>query len=86
MEERDLVIIPESEMMLTTMDNPFNPKTDYDKWRNWDIRNGYNTEEYLDRVSNIPPDLDDDEKISSLILDAMLSIVEHDMTGMYKII
>ena len=86
MEDRDLIIIPDAEMMLTTLDNPFNPKTDYDKWRNWDIKNGYNTEEYLDRVSNIPPDLDDDNEISSLILDAMMSIVEHDMTGMYKII
>lgn len=86
MEDRDLIIIPDAEMMLTTLDNPFNPKTDYDKWRNWDISNGYNTEEYLDRVSNIPPDLDDDNEVSSLILDAMMSIVEHDMTGMYKII
>lgn len=86
MDDRDLIIIPDAEMMLTTLDNPFNPKTDYDKWRNWDISNGYNTEEYLDRVSNIPPDLDDDNEVSSLILDAMMSIVEHDMTGMYKII
>ena len=86
MEDNELIIIPDAEMMLTTLDNPFNPKTDFDKWRNWDISNGYNTEEYLDRVSNIPPDLDDDNEVSSLILDAMMSIVEHDMTGMYKII
>lgn len=86
MEDRDLIIIPDAEMMLTTLDNPFNPKTDYDKWRNWDISNDYNTEAYLDRVANIPPDMDDDDEVSSLILDAMMSIVEHDMTGMYKII
>ena len=86
MEDNELIIIPDAEMMLTTLDNPFNPKKDYDKWRNWDISNGYNTEEYLDRVSDIPPNLDDDDEVSSLILDAMMSIVEHDMTGMYKII
>ena len=86
MNNEELIIVPDAEMMLTTLDNPYNPKTDYDKWRNWDISNDYNTEAYLDRVANIPPDMDDDEIVSGLILDAMLSIVEHDMTGMYKIV
>jgi hypothetical protein len=36
--------------MLTTVDNPFNPFTQFDEWRVWDERTGYNTLSYLGRV------------------------------------
>nr|DAR66127.1 MAG TPA: hypothetical protein [Caudoviricetes sp.] len=34
--------------MLTTEDNPFNPWTQYELWRRWDIDHGYNLESYID--------------------------------------
>ena len=39
-----------AEIAITTTDNPYNPLTDYDRWRNYDIQKGYGTEEYLARV------------------------------------
>ena len=39
-----------TEVAITTTDNPYNPLTDYDRWRNYDIQKGYGTEEYLARV------------------------------------
>ena len=27
--------------MITTVDNPFNPREDYLQWNQWDIDNGY---------------------------------------------
>lgn len=32
---------------VTTIDNPFNPIDDYDRWLSYDIAKGYNTSNYL---------------------------------------
>lgn len=85
-EGKELIEIPDNELMLTTLDNPYNPKKDYDKWRKFDIDNNYFTEEYLDRVAEIPPDLEDEYEIDQLLTDAMLSILEDDVIGTYKLI
>lgn len=52
-------------LVLTTKDNPFNPKTQYENWKAWDEQKGYYTEAYLARVANIPldADLEDDALI-----------------------
>lgn len=36
--------------MLTTIDNPFDPFTQFDEWRAYDEQKGYNTCSYLARV------------------------------------
>lgn len=76
------------DLVLTTIDNPYNPKEDYDNWRRWDIENGYHTEEYLARMMDVPLDVDmDDEVTLSLIADrAMQEIIEHDMAQIYKLV
>ena len=38
------------ECMLTTFDNPWNPFEDFDKWLAFDMNQGYNTLQYLDRL------------------------------------
>lgn len=38
------------DVMLTTVDNPFNPFKDFDKWYAFDTRKGYNTLAYIDRL------------------------------------
>lgn len=86
MKLEDLIEIPDNEVVLTTMDNPFNPKVDYYKWRNWDISNGYNTEELLAKVANIPDEVDDEVTITKLTLEAMLSILEDDFMNIYKLV
>lgn len=82
----ELIDIPDDEVMLTTMDNPFNPKEDYNKWRNWDIDNDYYTEELIDRIANIPNDVEDPATINRMTLDAILAIVQDEVFGPYKLI
>ena len=85
-ETADLVIIPDNELMLTTYDNPYNPKIDYDKWRNWDIENDYCTEALMDRLTNIPNDVEDPVTIHDIMLKTMLSIAEDDPLQMYRLV
>lgn len=86
MEDQELIDIPEDEMMLTTLDNPYNPKIDYDKWRNWDIDNGYNTEQLLERIANIPVEVEDPTTIDLMITEAMYSILDTEEFGQYKLV
>lgn len=43
--------------MLTTVDNPFNPFTQNDEWRVWDMQAGYFTDAYLARIVRFSFDL-----------------------------
>lgn len=76
----------EEVVMLTTIDNPFNPKIDYDKWKQFDEDNKHFTAEYLARIVDLPndADLEDDQLVTELTLNAIDEIVEHDMLGIYK--
>lgn len=70
--------------MLTTVDNPYDPNTDYDKWMMWDQFNEHYTAEYLARVANIDDDMDDEEA-SQRIDDAMAEIIANDTNNLYAI-
>ena len=37
--------------MITTIDNPYDPFDQWEEWYNYDLKKGYHTCEYLDRVS-----------------------------------
>lgn len=77
----------EQDVMLTTTDNPFNPKKDYDKWKQWDQDNGYNTENYLARlVMNAVEDIDDEFAVEQATNEAMRDIVEFDVLGIYVLV
>ncbi len=41
-----------AEVMLTTVDNPFNPFEEFDSWLNYDMEKGYNSCGYLARIAN----------------------------------
>lgn len=41
-----------AEVMLTTLDNPFDPFDQVDDWRRFDVAKGYNTEALIARVCN----------------------------------
>lgn len=43
--------------MITTEDNPFDPREDWAAWYQWDVASGYNTCAYLDRVAMVADDL-----------------------------
>lgn len=74
--------------MLTTIDNPFNPKTHYLEWRQWDLDNHYNTEEYLARIADIPlnTELNNDPIINQRMEQAKQEILENDTLEIYKLI
>ena len=74
--------------VLTTLDNPYNPKTHYRLWRQWDVDNHYNTEEYLARVINLPIDVDvvDSRELDILTQIAIYEILENDILGIYKLV
>lgn len=78
----------DEEMVLTTVDNPYNPKTEYYLWKLWDEENGYYTESYLARIADIPDDVDlgDDWIVNVLTNEAKHSILDNDVIGLYKLI
>lgn len=72
-------------LMLTTVDNPYNPRTDYDAWLQWDHDNEYFTQEYLSRLANPDPDMDEEEE-DELYAQATQEIIEADVLGVYKLV
>lgn len=47
--------------MLTTIDNPYDPYTDFDNWYAYDEQAGYHTCSYLARIASNDPALSDKE-------------------------
>ncbi len=83
-----LLEAPEDELVLTTKDNPFNPKTEYLNWKTWDERSGYHTEAYVARVADIPldVDLDDDILIGQFTRQAYQTILDNDVNELYLLV
>ena len=70
-------------VMLTTVDNPFNPLTDWDDWYNYDESKGYYTSEYLARITKTSDDLGEKEQ-DRAIEDAIDEIIDLNPDGFYK--
>ena len=68
---------------LTTIDNPFNPLTEFDKWNLFDIEKGYYSCSYLARIAKTS-DLLSDYENSLEIERAIDEIIEHDFRKIYK--
>ncbi len=71
-----------TDYMLTTTDNPWNPYTNYDEWYAYDRGMGYDTPGYLARIIQTSDDLseaDQDQAIS----DAIDEIVSLNVLGIY---
>lgn len=47
------------ESWLTTLDNPYDPFTQFDEWYQYDTTNGYNTCAYLARIAKTSSELSD---------------------------
>ena len=69
--------------MLTTIDNPYDPFDQYDRWRAYDLMRGHHTESFLARivVNSGEQTLVDQHKN---IEDAIDDIVKENITGLYK--
>jgi hypothetical protein len=69
--------------MLTTVDNPYDPFTEYDSWAAFDERAGYHTPQFLARIAVTSHDLSDEDQ-SLAIESAIEEIVQQNVTGMYR--
>lgn len=71
------------EYMLTTVDNPYDPFTQYEDWSAFDHDKGYNTAEYLGRLTKTSDELSDlDNKIE--IDKAINDVIELNLLGIYR--
>ena len=68
---------------LTTIDNPFNPFTDFTKWFLYDIEKGYYSCAYLSRIARTSDQLSDAENLNE-IERAIDEIIRLDFMGIYK--
>ena len=65
-----------NECMLTTIDNPFNPFTQFKEWFMFDVEKGYNTCAYLGRIVRLSSDMtqkEENEEVERAI-DEIISI------------
>lgn len=73
----------ETEIMLTTIDNPHDPFEDYDLWYAYDTLHGHHTMSFLARIVVTSDELsesDQKEAIDSAIEEA----VRENVSGMYR--
>lgn len=68
---------------LTTIDNPFDPFDDFDKWYAFDIAHGYDSCGYLARVARTSDKFSEEDQEKE-IQRAIDEIVKLNVNGMYK--
>ena len=71
------------EYMLTTVDNPYNPATQFEEWREFDEAAGYHTCGLLDRIVLSSDDLSDTDQLLA-VQQAISEIVDINASGMHK--
>ena len=69
--------------MLTTVDNPFDPFTQFDSWYQFDVEKGYNTCAYLARIAITSDELSEEDNAEAIDR-AMNEIIAYDFLNIYK--
>jgi hypothetical protein len=69
---------------LSTIDNPFNPIDDYDKWFSYDVSHGYNTSNWLGNLAKTSDLLSNEDNMKE-IEDAIDEIVNVDPNFYIKV-
>lgn len=70
-------------VMLTTIDNPFSPFTQFREWYEFDVANGYFTSSLLGRITNTSTELS--EKDQELhVNNAIFEIISENVSGKHK--
>lgn len=69
--------------MLTTVDNPFDPFTQYDSWYAFDQRMGYRTSDYLAKIVKTSDELSEADN-DAAIEAAIDEIVQENILGIYR--
>ena len=73
----------DTEIMLTTFDNPFDPFDDFDNWFLFDVEKGYYTCNLLARIARSSEDFSviEEKEETERAIDA---IITHDFLNIYK--
>ena len=71
------------DVALTTVDNPWNPFTEYDEWYLFDTQRGYNSPALLARVAITSDELSDADQALA-IEQAIDEIVRENVSGMHR--
>lgn len=71
------------EVMLTTIDNPYDPFTEFDEWFAYDEGKGYHTCQYLGRIARSTENflMEDEQKYAEEAID---EIIKYNILGIYK--
>lgn len=71
--------------MLTTIDNPYSPLDDYDKWLQWDQDKGYYTSEVI--ASLMPDNVNDlsDADFKNVYDSVVNELMGTDVLNIYKL-
>ena len=69
--------------MLTTIDNPFDPRTQWSEWDKYDKEKGYHTCSYLARIAKTGDELTEEEN-SKAMDQAIDEICQLNILGIYK--
>lgn len=68
--------------MLTTVDNPYDPFTQFDEWYAWDQDAGYYTSQFLARVARTSAELSETDQDLAME-EAIEEIVTYNVSGMH---
>jgi hypothetical protein len=69
--------------MLTTVDNPYDPFSEFREWLAWDEANGYFTSSFLARIVQVSRETSSTDQSLAIEL-AIDEIVEENVNGMYR--
>ena len=72
-----------TEYMLTTVDNPFDPFTQFNEWFVWDESKGYHTSALLARIAKTSDDISESDQAVA-IQNAIDEIVHENVSGMFR--
>lgn len=63
-------------VMITTTDNPYDPRTDFAPWYAWDVAHGYNTCAFLARVLNETDDFPQEynDRLAEFAIDEIIAM------------
>lgn len=71
------------EYMLTTVDNPYDPFTQFDEWLAFDVSHGYNSASFLARVVTFSNEVSEADQALA-IQQAIDEIVAENVNGMWR--
>lgn len=75
----------DADVMLTTVDNPWNPFTHFDEWREYDESSGYHTLALLGRVTVSSDEMSESDQ-DLAVLDGMKEIVRENVSGIHVLV